>query len=52
MINTSINLRVCREISGIANAMASLRGSVLIIGSPGTGKTTVPAGGIPTNLRK
>ena len=38
---TSINLRVCREISGIANAMASLRGSVLIIGSPGTGKTTL-----------
>lgn len=38
---TSINLRVCREIAGIANAMASLRGSVLIIGSPGTGKTTL-----------
>lgn len=38
---TSLSLRVARDFPGIAADAAELKGSVLIIGSPGTGKTTL-----------
>ena len=38
---TSISIRVARNFSGIASGLTSLRGSTLIIGAPGTGKTTL-----------
>ena len=38
---TSISVRVAREIEGIGLDAVNLEGSTLIIGSPGTGKTTL-----------
>ena len=38
---TSLCLRVSRDFPGIAEKALSILGSVLIIGSPGTGKTTL-----------
>ena len=38
---TSICIRVARDFPGIANKLASMNGSVLIIGQPGGGKTTL-----------
>ena len=38
---TSIALRVARDLPGIGASVANLKGSLLIIGSPGTGKTTL-----------
>ena len=37
----SLAIRVARDISGIADALVSINGSILILGSPGTGKTTL-----------
>ena len=38
---TSVSVRVARDFPGIALSCAGLEGSTLIIGSPGTGKTTL-----------
>ena len=38
---TSVSVRVAREIEGIGLGVEKLEGSTLIIGSPGTGKTTL-----------
>lgn len=38
---TSLCVRVARDFSGLASCAAGLKGSVLIIGSPGRGKTTL-----------
>lgn len=38
---TSICIRVARDLPGIAAAAASLPGSILILGAPGWGKTTL-----------
>ena len=38
---TSLSIRVARDITGIAGRIADLTGSTLIIGKPGTGKTTL-----------
>jgi stage III sporulation protein AA len=38
---TSVSARVAREIPGIGSGIEKLKGSTLIIGSPGTGKTTL-----------
>lgn len=38
---TSVCVRVSKDFVGIANRAKSLRGSVLIIGPPGSGKTTM-----------
>ena len=37
---TSISVRVSKDFSGIAATACSLKGSILIIGPPGSGKTT------------
>ena len=37
---TSICIRVARDFPGICNDMCTMRGSIMIIGAPGTGKTT------------
>ena len=38
---TSVSVRVARDLPGIGSQAAKLKGSSLIIGSPGTGKTTL-----------
>lgn len=38
---TSLCIRVARDIPGLAEGYASVRGSILIIGAPGWGKTTL-----------
>ena len=38
---TSLCIRVARDFPGIAKPLSDLRGSVLIIGTPGSGKTTM-----------
>ena len=38
---TSLCLRVARDFPGIANSLGSVNGSILIIGKPGCGKTTL-----------
>ena len=38
---SSLCIRVSRDFPGIAGAAAKLKGSILIIGAPGTGKTTL-----------
>ncbi len=38
---TSICIRVARDFPGIASPLRQMKGSVLIIGCPGTGKTTL-----------
>jgi stage III sporulation protein AA len=38
---TSLCLRVARDFSGISNGLSKLKGSLLIVGSPGCGKTTL-----------
>lgn len=38
---SSLCVRVARDFSGIADKLASHRGSILIIGKPGSGKTTL-----------
>lgn len=38
---SSLCVRVARDITGIADKISSRSGSILIIGSPGTGKTTL-----------
>ena len=38
---TSICIRVAREFPGISDALSEIRGSILIIGAPGWGKTTL-----------
>lgn len=37
----SLNIRVARDLPGICKDLGKLQGSLLIIGSPGTGKTTL-----------
>ena len=37
---TSLCIRVARDYPGIAQSLADIRGSVLIVGQPGSGKTT------------
>lgn len=37
----SLNIRVARDLPGICKELGKLQGSLLIIGSPGTGKTTL-----------
>ena len=38
---TSVSVRVARDLPGIGSGASELKGSTLIIGSPGTGKTTL-----------
>lgn len=38
---TSLNLRVARDFPGIAERAAKINGSILILGKPGNGKTTL-----------
>ena len=38
---TSVSIRVSRDIQNIAAPMDGIKGSILILGSPGTGKTTL-----------
>ena len=38
---TSVSLRVCRDFPGISGEIKEMTGSILIIGQPGTGKTTL-----------
>ena len=38
---TSVSVRVAREITGISTGIENLEGSTLIVGRPGTGKTTL-----------
>lgn len=38
---TSLNIRVARDLPGIADRIGNLSGSVLILGPPGAGKTTL-----------
>ena len=38
---TSVSVRVARDFPGISRNLSAVRGSMLIIGSPGTGKTTL-----------
>lgn len=37
----SLNIRIARDFPGIASPLMSQKGNILIIGSPGTGKTTL-----------
>ena len=37
----SVNIRIARDFPGIARSMCDLQGSILIVGSPGCGKTTL-----------
>ncbi len=38
---TSLCIRIARDLSGIAQGLANLTGSILILGAPGWGKTTL-----------
>ena len=38
---TSLSIRVARQFPGIAEELANLEGSIIILGSPGWGKTTL-----------
>ena len=38
---TSVAIRVSRDIQNIAGCLEAIKGSILILGSPGTGKTTL-----------
>lgn len=38
---TSVCIRIARDIPGVAEKLADLKGSVLILGAPGWGKTTL-----------
>lgn len=37
----SLNIRIARDITGIAGTTGALKGSILLIGPPGSGKTTL-----------
>ena len=37
----SVNIRIARDLPGIAGSLSGLTGSILIIGRPGSGKTTL-----------
>ena len=38
---SSLSIRVARDFEGISKDLSKLKGSILILGSPGTGKTTL-----------
>ena len=37
----SLNIRIARDFPGIAKSVASIKGSILVLGPPGCGKTTL-----------